>query len=626
MNGAIFLRYLGNKDSILKEIELLLKQQNLLNSELRFFDAFSGTGSVANHMSSFYEHIIINDNLTWSVVYSKGRLVANECTFEKLKINPFDFFNSNKKVDHGFFYNNYSLGDSERMYFSEFNAGRIDYFRQTIEDWFTSERISTNEYYFLLACLIESLSKIANVAGVYGAFLKHWDPRSLKEIKFEMLNSNTSSNLKLEIHNEKLESIIPYIDCDILYLDPPYTQNQYGTQYHILETLILNDQPQISKITGSRPTGPMRSDWSKNYKSHILFDYILANTKAKHIVFSYNNDGFMTKKFIEASMKRYGEENTYVCKKISYKKYQNWKSQNTTEHFEYLFYVKLKNKKEVRYESPLNYIGNKSKVINAIKENSPRNFSNFIDSFGGGLNVGINYSEKIIYNDINHYVTGLVESFYKNETYDYLMYINKLTKKFNLEKGNKEAYSDLRNHYNSLPINKRDPRMLFTLILYGFNQQIRFNNNHEFNNPAGIRGFNDKILEKLVSFSRIIKLKDISFLSEDYKDLLANINSETFVYLDPPYMLTNGSYNDGKRGFRGWDTNLEKELFIFLNELNKNKVNFMLSYVAAHKGQTNDYLLDWIKKNNYITIELGDIIGISGSKRKEVLIINYDRY
>ena len=141
---------------------------------------------------------------------------------------------------------------------------------------------------------------------------------------------------------KKIEDIIEQVDCDILYLDPPYTQNQYGTQYHLLETLILDDHPTISKITGSRPTAPMRSDWSKEYKVNIAFDRILAKTKARYIILSYSNDGFMSKEYIEAAMKRYGKPETFLCRKIGYKKYQNWKSKNQTAHYEYLFFVEKK--------------------------------------------------------------------------------------------------------------------------------------------------------------------------------------------------------------------------------------------------------------------------------------------
>lgn len=619
------MRYLGNKESLLTDIRNLFEEKGLLNKNLTFFDAFCGTGSVANEFKSEFKKILINDNLKWATVYSYGRLISKKISFKKLKIDPFIFFNESNTIYKGFFYLNYSPGGSDRMYFSIENAGRIDFFRNTIEQWWKDKQINENEYYYLLSCLIESVSKVANTAGVYGAFLKHWDSRALKPIEFIRVGETDNIPNEIELYNSKIETIISDVDCDVLYLDPPYTQNQYGTQYHLLETLVLYDNPSISKVTGSRSTTPMRSDWSKNYKCHILFDYILANTKAKYVIFSYNNDGFMSKDFIEASLKRYGKIDTYVCKKLPYKKYKNWKSKNNKEHLEYLFFIELKSQETVRYESPLNYTGNKSKVIEDIISYIPKETRNFFDVFGGGFNVGINISQqKVVYNDINFFVKGLIESFKKNDTYDYLMYIRKITKNFGLEKGNKESYLKVRSYYNSLPKEKRDPRLLFTLILYGFHQQIRFNNSYEFNNPVGVRWFNDKVLEKMISFSRKIKEIECEFYSMDYLEFETLIDNDSFVYCDPPYMLTTGSYNDGKRGFNGWNEQLEEEMFHFLDTLSEKKIKFMLSYVTEHKGEKNHNLIKWIKKTGYTVIELGDILGISGSRRKEVLIINYD--
>lgn len=116
----------------------------------------------------------------------------------------------------------------------------------------------------------ESVSFVSNTAGVYGAFLKKWDDRALKDIIFLDVSDGVVSNNPIIKTTGKIEDIIEDVPCNILYLDPPYTQNQYGTQYHLLETLVLNDKPEfVSKVTGSRSTREMRSDWSKIYKVHI---------------------------------------------------------------------------------------------------------------------------------------------------------------------------------------------------------------------------------------------------------------------------------------------------------------------------------------------------------------------
>lgn len=614
------MRFIGNKELITSNIKDHLVSKGLANMGLTLCDAFCGTGAVSDSLKDSF-NLVTNDILRWCVIYTRGRVCAKDCTFEILGFDPFDFLNSNNKIIEGFIYKNYSPGGSKRMYFTAKNAGRIDFFRTTIEEWKESKFITENEYSFLLASLIESVSLVSNTAGVYGAFLKHWDPRALKPIEFKRVCFNDSFHNETEFLNSKIEDIISEINCDILYLDPPYTQNQYGTQYHLLETLVLYDNPNVSNITGSRSTAPMRSDWSKDYKTHILFDKILAKTKAKYIVFSYSKDGFMSKSFIEASMKRYGKAETYFCKKITYRKYTNFKSKEKNDHFEYLFFIERKNESEIVYESPLNYIGSKAKMVSYIKQNVPNEFDSFFDAFGGGFNVGININaNRIVYNDINHFVSKLVSSFREMDTYQYILFLKRIIKKFELEAENSERYSKVRAYYNSRPLEKRDPKLLYAVILYGFNQQIRFNSDHEFNNPVGMRWFNDKVLEKMISFSRVIKEKNVFFESKNYNELFYELNKKTFTYLDPPYMLTNGSYNDGKRGFHGWNSEIEKKFFDFIDKLNEEGKPFMISYILEHKGKYNNQLEVWIKNRDYNIIEVNPLFG---NKRKEILITNY---
>ena len=614
------MRFIGNKELIISDIRALFEELELTDKGLTLFDAFCGTGAVSDSLKDSF-NIVSNDMLRWCVIYTRGRVCSDNCNFENLKFDPFKFFNSNTKTSKAFFYKNYSPGGSDRMYFTAENAGRIDYFRATIEKWKSENLITENEYAYLIASLIESISVVSNTAGVYGAFLKNWDSRALKPIEFRKVVANPSQPNETTFLNSKLEDVISDVECDILYLDPPYTQNQYGTQYHLLETLVLNDKPSISNITGSRSTTPMRSDWSKDFKTHILFDKILAKTKAKYIVFSYSKDGFMSKSFIEASMKRYGKPETFICKKLSYRKYTNFKSKEKNDHFEYLFFVERKAENEIDYESPLNYIGSKAKMASFIKSNSPDKFNTFVDAFGGGFNVGININaNRIVYNDINHFVSKLVSSFKETDTHQYILYLKRIIKKFNLEPENAESYIKVRDYYNSLPLDKRDPKLLYAVILYGFNQQIRFNGNHDFNNPVGMRWFNDKVLEKMISFSRVIKEKNVFFESKDYHDIFYELDKTTFTYLDPPYMLTNGSYNDGKRGFHGWNSVTEKKFFDFIDNLNGDGKPFMISYVLEHKGKYNFQLEEWIKKQGYTIIEVDPTLG---NNRKEILITNY---
>lgn len=617
------MRYLGSKESLTEPIIKLLADKGLLRRNLVFLDAFCGMGSVSDALKSIYGHIILNDSLKCSLTFALGRLYSNECTFDRLGFDPFTYLNNRQDSRQDFIYQNYSPGGSNRMYFTIENAGRIDYFRYQIEEWKNNDLLTEHEYIYLLACLMESVSDVSNTAGVYGAFLKHWDCRAKKPIKFSKIDAKKGICPMVDYYNEKTEKIICNVDCDILYLDPPYTQNQYGTQYHLLETLILNDNPSISKVTGSRPTGPMRSDWSKMYHAHILFDKVVAETRASHIIMSYNNDGFMSKEFIESTLKRYGVEDSFLCVAIDYKKYNNTKCQGAKGHQEYLFYIEKKPIEEVVVESPLNYTGSKSKMVDIIKQHLPTQpFKTLVDAFGGGFNVGINIpSIETIYNDINPFVEELIKSF-STDVYAYLMYVSKLINKYKLSPNNKEGYLALREKYNETPINKRDPRMLYTLILYGFQQQIRFNTHHEFNNPAGSRWFNECLLSKFITFARCSKAKNVEYCNLSFDKLIDRITPETLVYADPPYRSTLGVYNDGKRGFEGWTIKHEQNLCLFLDQIHERGSRFMLSYVLRVDDFFNNEVADWATSNHYNIIDIKVPQG-RYNNRREVLITNY---
>ena len=511
------------------------------------------------------------------------------------------------------------------MYFSAENGKRIDFIREKIETWHKTERINDKEYHYLLAALIESASKVANIAGVYGSYLKKWDPRAVKHMPFIHVESSSSTSLcESEVRNEAVEEMVCKVSGDILYLDPPYTKNQYSVQYHLLETIAKYDNPVITGKGGLRNTSETSSAFSRRGEAERAFDFIIAKADFKYIVLSYSSDGLMSKKFIESTLKRYGKEETYCFKKIPYKKYRNHQTHSEEEHCEYLFFIEKKPYSEAKYASPLNYQGGKYDLIDFIKDNLPRNhIARFVDVFGGGYNVGVNIeADQIIYNDFNFMVTKLLECFKNTDTAELIRYIVRTIKKYNLEPGAKEAYLKLRDKYNSTPLDRRDLKMLYVLILYGFNQQIRFNSSYDYNNPVGPAGFNDLMLSKLVSFCRRTKEQNLFIHSGDFRNMEQYFEDGTFLYCDPPYLITLGSYNDGKRGFNGWGESDERRLYNFLSRANSKNVRFMLSNVLEHNGKRNMLLEEWIGKNHFNVIEYN---GDARKGRKEILITNYEK-
>lgn len=626
------MRYIGNKTKLLDKLESLLVKKGLTKKGMIFCDLFAGTCTVGDYFKDRYE-IIANDTLYTSYVISNAKLKYRNTFFQNLEFDPFDYFNNIDSSNYttGFCYNNFAPTVSGRQYFSDENAKLIDLIRNTIDEWFDTKKIDENEKYYLIGSLLESVSKVSNVAGVYSAYLKIWDPRAIKKMEFIPIETSSSISKYLnEVYIEDVNDLIPKIKGDILYLDPPYTPTQYISQYHVLETIAKNDNPETHGVGAHRDNGNQISTWCKKGLVHEEFEKLIANAQFKHIIFSYSDAGIMSKEYIEKVLKRYAKDGTYEFKEISFVKYKSTRAvareikENTVNkaHYEWLFYIEKKD--DPKYISPLNYIGGKFEVLDLIKNNLPKKIDTFYDLFGGGGTVSLNInSKKVVYNDINWVVRDLLEKIAHDDFLQTYNYIEKTIKKYNLEKKNKESYNNFRNKYNSVEKGSRNPLDLYLLICYGFEHQIRFNNKMEFNNPCGNSGYNQEMLEKLVSYSNRSKRMNIVFKSMDYKKLLPDIEKNDFVYCDPPYLISCGAYNDGKRGFNGWDEKQEQELLDFLDLLNSKGIKFMLSNMRDRNQKSNTPLSKWIKSNNYRVIVNSSITKRNRQDRQEIIVVNY---
>lgn len=279
-------------------------------------------------------------------------------------------------------------------------------------------------------------------------------------------------------------------------------------------------------------------------------------------------------------------------------------------------------------KSPMNYIGGKYKLLESILSKFPNKIDTFVDLFAGGFNVGINVkANKIICNDILSYIIELYKYIKYEDTEELFIKIAKIIDKYNLDKENQEGYLNLRIEYNQ----KKDSLLLFVLICFSFNHQIRFNNSQLFNTPFGKNrsNYNQNIENNLKNFSKALKEKEIIFSSLNFNDIdLSALTEKDLVYCDPPYLISTGSYNDGNRGFKDWNIKEEKELLKLLDKLNKNNVRFALSNVLYHKGLKNELLIEWSQKYNiyYLNKNYNNCnyqVKKTDKKTIEVLITNF---
>lgn len=300
-------------------------------------------------------------------------------------------------------------------------------------------------------------------------------------------------------------------------------------------------------------------------------------------------------------------------------------------------------------QSPLNYTGGKFKLLPQILPLFPSQIDCFVDLFCGGCNVGINVSaNRYVYNDSCEPLINLYSVMQTMKSEVFVSKVEKLIQKYDLSNVklngyefyncssadglgsyNKEKYLMLRSDFNSL--SKKDSDyyvMLYVLIVFAFNNQIRFNSSGKFNLPIGKRDFNQNMYKKLNNFLSLLHSQNAIFTHKDFRNFdISKLTPNDFVYVDPPYLITCAAYNE--QG--GWTENDEMDLLRFLDGLSKKNIRFALSNVLEAKGNVNQILKHWIEnRTDYTMIDLNYSYNNSSYHRqkkkyrtREILVVNY---
>lgn len=294
--------------------------------------------------------------------------------------------------------------------------------------------------------------------------------------------------------------------------------------------------------------------------------------------------------------------------------------------------------------SPLFYVGDKYKLIDELKTFFPQSIRFYVEPFVGGGSAFMNVeAQNYILNDIDTHVIqlhrllcdnannsdtfitdlferandyGLSCSFRQDDIPDSLKL--KYPKTYFAE-FNREGYNQMRSDYNTST--RRDPKILYLLLIYGFNRMLRFNARSNFNIPVGNVDFNQNVIDALNNYFEIVRQRNIQWSSLDFRQLLKrlNLNNDDLVYLDPPYLITFSEYN------KLWNTDTESDLLSILDQLNAKGIRFAISNVTHYKGRVNELFLFWAQKYNIHNVHSNYISYHDNTTKKfnEVLVTNY---
>ena len=614
-------RYIGSKFRMINFIKETMNKEKIEYSS--FLDLFGGTGIVGDFFNDQKTKVYVNDLLKSNYI-SYLAWFGNE-KIDKNKIREYiEKYNSLTDLEDNYFSLNFS-----NTYFSEENCKKIGFIREDIEDNYTNNNLNIRERAILITSLLYAMDKIANTVGHYDAYRKTGDLNKKLELCMLDLKSNTN-NKNNKIFNEDSNELVRTLKADVVYIDPPYNSRQYSDAYHLLENVAMWEKSEVHGVAKKMERNGIKSKYC-SVSAPLAFKDLIENIDAKYIIVSYNNMG---KKGAGRSQAKISDEDimSTLSKKGKVKVYEtDFREFNTGKthidnHKERLFIckvgkvtkpktVKAKVSNDI-VKSPLNYTGGKYKILNQLIPIFPKELDLFVDLFSGGSNVGVNVNAKrIVCVDKQKEIIRVMDLFKKYEDGYIIDKLEKIIDKYELsnsllngyeiyhctsDKGlgsyNKNKYVELRNDYNNMKYDSIEKDFLFlTLVIYGFNNQIRFNSNGEFNMPVGKRDFNNSLRKNLKNFITKLKTKNIEFVNSDFREFAIETNENTLVYCDPPYFLGTASYNENG----GWTKQDEIDLLNYLTILDSRGIKFALSNVIEHKGATHEMLEEWIREHNY---------------------------
>jgi adenine-specific DNA-methyltransferase len=319
------ITYIGNKRALLGQIGNAVDEvkRRLKKSKLRVLDAFSGSGVVSRFFKAHASLVISNDIEDYAAVTARCYLRNRSTVDLRALASLVDDLNARVKSEHfwtGFIEELYSPRDEKRItkddraFYTKYNARRLDRFRQLVDTAPADMRD------LLLGPLLSEASIHANTAGVFKGFYKD---RRTKLGRFGGSNSDALVRIKGKIELElpvlsnfecdcevlqedSNKAVRRLKDLDLAYIDPPYNQHPYGSNYFMLNLLVRYERPaHVSRVSGI-PSDWQRSDYNVRAKSLPSLKQLLEDIDARFLLVSFNNEGFISPAEMRAMFDRLG--------------------------------------------------------------------------------------------------------------------------------------------------------------------------------------------------------------------------------------------------------------------------------------------------------------------------------
>lgn len=349
------ITYLGNKRKLLinisNEVEYILNELGV--EKCKICDLFSGSGVVSRMLKQYSSGLFTNDLEEYACLINDCYLTNKEDFNEDFYNECLDKVLSYPSVNDGVISTYYapkddnSIQEGERVFYTHQNALRIDTIRTAIDDV-----VPKSYRKFFLAPLLYEASVHTNTSGIFKGFYKSKNNIGKFGGEGENALDRICGDIELKkpilsdyecpvkIFNEDANVLVKHLrGLDITYMDPPYNQHPYGSNYFMLNTILKNEVGNnISKVSGI-PEDWNKSSYNKKNEVSQTFEQLIRDIDSKYLIISYNNEGFITLEEMENILLKYGELTTKEIDYVTFRGSRNLKNRNKHTK-EYLFILK----------------------------------------------------------------------------------------------------------------------------------------------------------------------------------------------------------------------------------------------------------------------------------------------
>ena len=292
------IKYLGSKKSLLDKIVRVVRG---LPDNDSVVDLFSGTARVGHALKSAGYRVFSNDHNRYSSTLAQCYVQANRSEHEEKAQKLIKELNR-IPGEPGYFTETFC---EKSRFFHPKNGARVDSMREAIDGWDLPPELRS----IMLVSLMEAADRVDSTCGVQMAYLKKWAPRAHNEISLrlpKLLEEPPAG--KCQAFNMDALEATEHIEADVAYLDPPYNQHSYLANYHIWESLVLWDKPEVYGVACKREDVRTRKSlFNRKREAKSALQSVVENIKAKHLVVSFNNEGFISKGEMEEMLSLRGQ-------------------------------------------------------------------------------------------------------------------------------------------------------------------------------------------------------------------------------------------------------------------------------------------------------------------------------